>query len=347
MNMNSPKIIVAMLVALAIGVPGVSFAQSGQSDRAPAYQNYVAGPAAQVANPDQTGQTGRPIPQPKGGIATVIGVDQPENCLRIRSGPGSEYDIVGCAALGQQLNITGVWTSNDWAQLADNGWVYGPQIQTDLRPPATVYSQAETYVYVGEDYPVVSYLESYLPDYGYETYWYGGIPLFLYNVGVWHKYHPWWLRKHWNWNRHHNVWNRGPAFRQDLRAGTRGAVTPRNFVRNPSRFRSSGVTQFNANRVRPGSLNAIGSARTFSNPNTFRARTFSSPNIGTRSFSRPNISMRSFSGPSVRARSFSSPARMGSVGARSFSIGRMGRGGGGVGLGRGLNFSGGGIGRRR
>ncbi len=32
-----------------------------------------------------------PSPQPKGGIATVVGVDQPDNCLRIRSGPDSQY----------------------------------------------------------------------------------------------------------------------------------------------------------------------------------------------------------------------------------------------------------------
>lgn len=343
--MNRPKTIIAMLIALAfaISISGLSFAQS-----------------------DQTGRAGRSAPQTRGGIATVIGMDQPDNCLRIRSGPGSEYDIIGCAALGEQLNITGVWTSNNWAQTADYGWVYGSQIQTDLRPPASAYSRAERYV-VEEDYPVVGYQEDYyyLPDYGYDTYWYGSVPLFVYGANVWRKYHPWWLRKHWNWNRHHKVWNRDPAFRQNLRARTGGVVTPRNFVRDPSRFRYSGVTQFNANRVRPGSQNAItsarafsgtntGSIRNFSNLNRIQTRTFSSPNtFRTGTLASPNISTRSFSRPNISTRSFSSPSLMGSVGARSFSTGRIGgggasfRGGGGLGMGGGAQFGGGGGGRRR
>ncbi|MBI4963697.1 MAG: hypothetical protein HY913_10505 [Desulfomonile tiedjei] len=380
--MNRLKIIVAMLaaLALAISIPNASFAQSDQTGQAPASQSYAPGQQGQAVDPGQTGQTGRPIPQPKGGIATVIGVDQPDNCLRIRSGPGSDYDLVGCAALGEQLNITGVWTSNNWAQLAENGWVYGSQIQTDLRPPSAAYSRAERYTYVEDEYPVVSYTESYLPDYGYETYWYGGVPLFLYSANVWRKFHPWWLRKHWNWNRSHKAWNQNPAFRQNVRAGTQGAVTPRNFVTNRANVPSSNVTRFNANALRSGSSSVVGSARTFSNLNTARTRTFSSPNtvrtrtfsnpssfqartfsspntvrtrtfsnpssFQARTFSRPNISTRSFSSPSIGTRSFSSPARMGSFGASSFSAGRIGGGGGGISMGGGgASFGGGG--RRR
>lgn len=324
MSMNSLRIIVAMLVALtlAISIPGVSLAQSGQSSQLPAYQSYVAGPAAQVASPNQIGQTGRPIPQPKGGIATVVGVDQPENCLRIRSGPGSEYDIIGCAALGQQLNITGVWTSNNWAQLADNGWVYGPQIQTDLRAPLAAYSRAPSYVVTEEVTP--DYGDwAYLPDYGYDTYWYGGIPIFFYNIGVWYRYHPWWWhRGHQTWwwkDGHHGrrAWN-AAAFNNYVRAGTN-----RNFATNRSNISSPNITRFNTNRFGSGSTKAFRS-RTFSSPNTFRSGSANA--FRSRSFSSPHFSTRSFSGPSFRARSFSSPARMGSVGARSFSIGRMGGG---------------------
>ncbi len=178
--MRNRTIIVALLAALALvmHIPNLSLAQSSQSGQAP---------------------------QPVGGVATVIAVDQPDNCLRIRSGPGNSYDIIGCASLGQQLTITGVWTSNDWAQLAaDNGWVYGPQIQTDLRPPASAFSRSESYAVIEEEYPVYygSYAESYLPDYGYSTYWYGGVPIYVYGINVWNKYHPWWWYKH----RHHNVW---------------------------------------------------------------------------------------------------------------------------------------------
>src|SRR5512143_1884756 len=121
-----PVILIAL--TMATNIPTVTLAQNDQP--------------AQV----QSGETGRQVPQPKGGVATVIGVDQPENCLRIRSGPGNSYDVIGCANMGEQLNITGVWTSNDWAQLADNAWVYGPQIETDLRPPRTAYSRSPSYV---------------------------------------------------------------------------------------------------------------------------------------------------------------------------------------------------------
>lgn len=334
--MNRLRIILAMLVAVAIAIyiPNVSWAQSGQPGQATAYQNSTAGQPDQSGDPGRTGQTGRPIPQPKGGIATVIRVDQPDNCLRVRSGPGGEYEVIGCAPLGEQLNITGVWTSNNWAQTADNGWVYGPQIQTDLRPSPAAYSRVESYD-IDEGYPLVNYWDSYLPDYGYDTFWYGGVPLFLYNVNVWRKFHPWWLRR--NWNGHQRVWNQNPAFRQNMRTGKQANVTPgtttqRNFARSRSNVSSTNLTPLNTNRIRSGSANVVrsGSAnlstKTFSSPNTVRSRTFSSPNISTRSFSSSNFSTRSFSSPTFSTRSFSSP----SIGARSFSAGRVG-GVGGVG----------------
>src|SRR5271157_6250989 len=120
--------VILIVLTMAANIPNVTLAQNNQPSQV------------------QTGQPGRQAPQPKGGVATVIGVDQPDNCLRIRSGPGNSYDILGCAIMGQELNITGIWTSNDWAQLADNGWVYGPQIQTDLRPPQAAYSRSPSYV---------------------------------------------------------------------------------------------------------------------------------------------------------------------------------------------------------
>jgi hypothetical protein len=174
----------AILIALALvsNIPNVSMAQNTQPGQVPGAQSYAAGQQGQIpsqsptppasVNQSQPGGGGPQTPQPKGGVATVVGVDQPENCLRIRSGPGSYYDVIGCANMGEQLNITGVWTSNDWAQLADNTWVYGPQIQTDLRPPRTAYSQSPSYVVTEEVAP--DYGDwAYLPDYGYDTYWYG------------------------------------------------------------------------------------------------------------------------------------------------------------------------------
>jgi hypothetical protein len=324
MTKSKFKFILAALVAVAIAIyiPNVSLAQNG-------------GPAQPAA---------RQAPQPRGGVAIVIGVDQPENCLRIRSGPGSAYEVIGCAIMGEQLHITGVWTSNDWAQTADNGWVYGEQIQTDLRPPAAVYSQAESYPAVEEEYPVYydMSLDSYLPDYGYETYWYGGIPLYIYNINVWRRFHPWWFRRHWNFN--HRVWNRNPAFRRNVTT-----VRPRNFAIN-----RSNVTRFNANSFRRGTANMLRSGttfnpnttfRSFSRPNTIRSGRIFSPNATFRNFSRSNVirSGRTFT-PNTTFRTFSRPNtfRSGSVGIRNFNAGSI----------RAFSFQGGGAnvagrGRRR
>ncbi len=270
--------VILIVLTMAANIPNVTLAQNSQP--------------AQV----QTGQTGRQVPQPKGGVATVIGVDQPDNCLRIRSGPGNSYDILGCAIMGQELNITGIWMSNDWAQLADNAWVYGPQIQTDLRPPPAAYSQRQSYVPVDDEY-LNYYDEAFLPDYGYDTYWIGGVPIFLYNANVWFRHHPWWWHK--GVLRDHRVWNRGANFRTNVGTGTQ-----RNFVRNRSNVSSLNVTPFNSTRFRSG--------QTFSNPNTIRSlRTFSSANTirmgnsGVRSFSRGNFNTRSFSTGSFGTRSFS------------------------------------------
>ncbi len=112
MTRSKFKIIFAVLVmsAIAIYIPNLSLAQGAQPAKPQAAPSVAP-------NPNQAAPTGGQAPQPKGGVATVIGVDQPDNCLRIRSGPGNQYDVIGCANVGDQLKITGVWTSNDWAQL--------------------------------------------------------------------------------------------------------------------------------------------------------------------------------------------------------------------------------------
>ena len=305
--MNMLKIIVAMLavVAFATSIPGQGLAQGGP--------------------------TGGQVPQPVGGIATVAGVDQPDNCLRIRSGPGNSYDVIGCANMGEQLKITGVWTSNDWAQLADNSWVYGPQIQTDLRPPRTAYSKSPSYVVTQEVAPDY-YDWGYLPDYGYDTYWYSGIPIFFYNIGIWNRFHPWW------WNHGHQAWwwrdghhGRRPwnanAFNNFVRSGTNRnfVTTNRNVVTNRSNLSTN---RFNANRITPRSTNTLRSG-TLSTPNTFRSgsvNTFRSRNFSTptRTFSTPNT-VRNFSSP--RSLSMRSSGVRPSTGftARGFSGGTGGR----------------------
>lgn len=356
----------AILIALALiaNIPNVSMAA----------ENYAAAQESQIASQppippasvdqSQAGGGGRQAPQPKGGVATVIGVDQPENCLRIRSGPGSSYDVIGCANMGDQLNITGVWTSNDWAQLTDNGWVYGPQIETDLRPPRTAYSRSPSYVVTEEVTPFYDDW-GYLPDYGYDTYWYGGLPIFFYNVGLWRRFHPWWWhRGHqaWWWQGSYQgkrAWNQ-QQFNNFVRSGTNRnfvtnragissfnrAGTTRSFTTNRANISSANVNRFNTNRFRSGSTNAFQS-QTFSSPNrirsgsanTFRSQNFSSPNR-IRSGSMNTFRSQSFSSPNTfRSGSFGGKQFSGLSRSGSFSSARIG----------GANFSGGGggVGRRR
>ncbi|MEW6531097.1 MAG: hypothetical protein AB1473_09695 [Thermodesulfobacteriota bacterium] len=89
--------------------------------------------------------------QPRGGAGVVVSVDQPDNCLRIRSGPSSATAQVGCARGGAQLRLTGVWSENNWAEVRSpaQGWVYAPQIASALKPPypdSTVVVRERTYV---------------------------------------------------------------------------------------------------------------------------------------------------------------------------------------------------------
>lgn len=104
---------------------------------------------------------------PVRGTAVVAGVDLPENCLRIRSAPGSAYAVVGCAALGEKLRLTGLWSETNWAQIdrPTRGWVYGSQINTNLvafRSPSEIYrSGPDVYVQpprVGVYVPGFSYV---------------------------------------------------------------------------------------------------------------------------------------------------------------------------------------------
>jgi hypothetical protein len=135
--------------------------------------------------------------QPVRGVAVVTDVDGPEMCLRVRSGPDVNYEIIGCAQMGQSQRLTGFWSSNDWAEIEGpvRGWVSAAQIRTKLAvarcpvpAPVTVVQETvapPTYVYpVPRPYPVYSnyqsprFYSSYrYPDerrhHGYRTHGYG------------------------------------------------------------------------------------------------------------------------------------------------------------------------------
>ena len=320
-------ILIAMM-AVVISMPSVGLAQNGQ---------------ANAPSP----------PQPKGGIAKVIGVDQPDNCLRIRSGPGNQYDVIGCANMGDELKITGVWTSNDWAQLAENGWVYGTQISTDLQPPRTAYSKRPAYV--ASEQAVPDYDDwGYLPDYGYDTYWDGGVPIFFYNVAIWNWYHPWWWwrglqawwwqdgfhgRKHWDPNSFRNfAANRHVNFATAQRANVSAlnrmgrttnstsiaSTNVNRFNANTSGANRSNITSSNLNRFNADRRNANRSNITSSNVNKFNANKFNANRSVTRSHNR-NLNanrFRSGSSNAFRSQNFSHLSRNFSAPhtARSFSM---------------------------
>jgi uncharacterized protein len=69
--------------------------------------------------------------------ASVIGVDNPEQCLRVRSGPGTNHEKIGCLPKGAKIKLTGTVQSG-WAQIVEPmaGWVTARQIQAPGLFPA-------------------------------------------------------------------------------------------------------------------------------------------------------------------------------------------------------------------
>ncbi len=262
------KHVLAILVVLGLilNIPMMSLAQD----------------SSVVPNQTQPQQpSGQAPPQLVGGVATVVGVDQPENCLKVRSGPGSSYDVIGCVLIGTELNLTGVWTSNNWAQLTGDGWVFGDQISTDLRPPQATFSQSDTYA--NEYLPIEDYSSldwDYLPDYGYASYWYGDIPIVVYNSGVWWRHHPWWW-----WSRHHAhdpnrnwMWNRATGINTDLirnRSDLNRAFNRSNLNR--------ALREANLNRA----LNQANLNRTLNQAT--RNRTLNEANLNNRTLNQANL----------------------------------------------------------
>lgn len=109
------------------GSPGkIKGQMSGLSEGGPPPSG--AGRVSATPSPFHVGQNG--------GEAVVVRVDQPDNCLRIRRGPSTAYEQIGCAAFGKKLRLTGVFSNdNRWAQLDNNGWVFAGQIMTNVKPP--------------------------------------------------------------------------------------------------------------------------------------------------------------------------------------------------------------------
>ena len=94
----------------------------------------------QLTSPSNGGWVRMDYLKPVGGDGVVISIDRPELCLRIRSGPGLGFDKVGCAEMASKLELTGVWSANNWAQVESpvKGWVLASQINSVLAREPTI-----------------------------------------------------------------------------------------------------------------------------------------------------------------------------------------------------------------
>jgi hypothetical protein len=67
--------------------------------------------------------------------ATVTGVDQPDGCLRIRQESSGSSEIIGCAKMDENLQLSRNYSRDGrWAELADKGWVFAAQIDAPNKP---------------------------------------------------------------------------------------------------------------------------------------------------------------------------------------------------------------------
>jgi hypothetical protein len=161
-------------------------------NRSDTMERNVVTPSEQgrsVASSDQPSRGGAPVSsrnnQQDQNLGTVTRIDKPDGCLRIRAEATSSSDIVGCAKMGEKLQLSGKFSSDGrWAQLADKGWVFSSQIDAPNKPQ--VRSQArrstDSGMYYSEPSDSSIWQEPagtsyyYGPDYDYSVPYYGRGP---------------------------------------------------------------------------------------------------------------------------------------------------------------------------
>jgi hypothetical protein len=133
------------------GMSSIDAAQNAGQNEIVAFMTSVTeqgaqqGPIAQEqgAHNDQIAQEGEIAQQKQASqpahelFGAVTGIDYPEQCLRIRKGPGTEFEKVGCAPMGANLKLTGA-SRNNWAEVLEpvGGWVAMSQIRAEGLFPA-------------------------------------------------------------------------------------------------------------------------------------------------------------------------------------------------------------------
>jgi hypothetical protein len=118
--------------------------------------------------------------QPQTIQGTVTGIDKPDGCLRIRAEATSSSNIIGCAKMGEELQLSGTYSSDGrWAKLANEGWVFSNQIDAPNKPRVQTQARRSSggATYSTEEFddsslwqePATSYYgrDYYTPNYGY------------------------------------------------------------------------------------------------------------------------------------------------------------------------------------
>lgn len=97
-----------------------------------------------------------------------------ESSVNVRSGPGTQYDVVGQLDPGERVNVTG--SSGGWSHI-NGGWVSSNYLTASANyaaPPAYDYYDSPSY-YDGYAGPPVSFGLSFGTGYGWGGHgWHGG-----------------------------------------------------------------------------------------------------------------------------------------------------------------------------
>jgi hypothetical protein len=98
-----------------------------------------------LISPVDTGWVNIAFLKPRAIEGMVTKVDNTELCLPIRAGPAALQQKVGCAQIGEGLNLTGIMTADNWLQLTDRrGWVDASSVQLPMDAPQAVGTNTVT-----------------------------------------------------------------------------------------------------------------------------------------------------------------------------------------------------------
>jgi hypothetical protein len=98
-----------------------------------------------LISPVDTGWVNIGFLKPRSIDGMVTKVDNAELCLPIRAGPAASQQKVGCAQIGEGVNLTGIMTADNWLQLTDRrGWVDASSVQLPIEAPQAVGTKTET-----------------------------------------------------------------------------------------------------------------------------------------------------------------------------------------------------------